>query len=85
VGLPVWSRNIAEDAILGLPAAVGKHPHCVRAIAVESTTLVYVSAETVPQVIRDISILGTQVLAVISEELGDLRKKASKLNVRIGN
>lgn len=84
-GIPVWSRNVAEGAILGLPSAVGKYSHCVRAIAVESTELVYVSADTLAELIRNTPTLGTQVLALISEELGDLRRKAKMLNVRIAN
>src|SRR4051812_45824974 len=60
-GVPVWSRNVAEGAILGLPPALGKYTHCVRAIAVESTELVYLSAETLAELIRDIPSLGTQV------------------------
>jgi len=84
-GVSVWSRNVAQGAILGLPAAVGKYQHCVQAIAVESTEMVYLSADTLLALIRDTPTLGAQVLAVISEELGDLRKKASMLNVRIRN
>lgn len=81
--IPVWSRVVSDSGILGLPAAIGRHAHHIRAVASDNSELIFVDAGTLSDVIRDDPKLGTQVLMLISEELSDLRRKAVILNGRL--
>lgn len=80
---PIWSRNVSEGGILGLPSAIGGHPHHIRAMATDNAEMIFVDAGTVAGMIQDDPTLGAQVLMLISEELGDLRRKAIMLNGRL--
>ena len=79
----VWSRNVFEYGILGLPAAIGHHPHYLRAIASDNTEVIFVDAATVASLIRDDPKLGGQVLMLISGELADLRRKMDMLRAQL--
>ncbi len=79
----VWSRNVSDYGILGLPSAVGHHPHHVRALASQNTELIFVDASTLADLIQREPKLGAQVLMSISEELSDLRRKAVMLNSQL--
>ena len=83
--IPVWSHIVPDSGILGLPAAIGRHAHHIRAVACDNSELIFVDAGTLSDVIRDDPKLGTQVLMLISEELSDLRRKAAMLNGRLNS
>ncbi len=79
-GLPVWSRCMGENAILGLPAAIGGYPHHIRAVARETSELIFVRRETLTQLVEHDTRIGARVLELISEELRDLRRKVVIFN-----
>jgi CRP-like cAMP-binding protein len=81
-GDSIWSRTVPEYGIVGLSAAIGRHMHCVRALASVDSELIFIPTATLARVISEQADLGSQVLAVIADELGDLRRKATMLNGR---
>src|SRR3954451_21855237 len=68
-GVAVWSRTVQAGAILGLAAAVGMKSHCLRAVALDETELVYLPAEKVQKLIRDNATVGVQIIKAMSEEV----------------
>jgi CRP-like cAMP-binding protein len=76
-GQPIWSRYVPEHGIIGLPAAVGKQPYSLRAVANDHAQLVFVRAEAVQDAIRNDATIGMQILRVMSEEVTALRRKFS--------
>jgi CRP/FNR family transcriptional regulator len=79
----VWSRTMSDYSILGLHSALGHHPHCVRAVARESSHVVFVSkGELADAILKDTS-LGAEVLLALGNELRDLQKKARMFNTRV--
>jgi CRP/FNR family transcriptional regulator, cyclic AMP receptor protein len=76
---PFWSRTMPAYSILGLSAAIGHYDHCVRAVARESSDVVFVPAGELAEVIRTDTSLGSEILMLISTELCDLYNKARML------
>jgi len=74
-GWVVWSREVHENAILGLPSAVGGYPHGVLATASGDSEVIFVRCEALADVIKMKPIIGSQVVAAISEEISDLRRR----------
>lgn len=78
-GCSVWSREVHENAILGLPSAVGGYPHGILAIARHDSDVIFLRSENLADAIERNPVTGSQVVAAISEELSDLRQKIAML------
>jgi len=82
-GRPVWTRMTNPGAILGLPSTLGHTPYSLRATAVGHVELVFVSQLKLEELVRQDTAIGTALLQVVGEELVDLRRKLSLLNLQI--
>lgn len=79
---PIWSRILGAGSILGLPSSVSGQPYSLRATTLEPTRAVFVSRDSVNQLMRQDPVLAAEILRVLSDELIDLRKKMSMLRSR---
>ena len=79
-GLPFWTRNVSEYAILGLPPTIGNHLHCLRAVARENCELVFIPALQIRRLLRTNPVLASWILQTIGDELCDLWKAAAVLS-----
>lgn len=73
-GFSLWSRTVAEYAILGLSASFGHRPHALRAIASESSELVFVPSPLLEDIVAHDGFIGQELLVLISQELSAVRK-----------
>ena len=84
-GAPAWSRIVGPGAILGLPSSVSGQPYTLSAVALENLDAAFVSRQTLCELMARDPELSNQVVRVLSEELGDLRRRISLLNATPGN
>lgn len=84
-GVPVWSRIVGPGAILGLPSTVSGQPYTLTAVALEKVDAAFVSRQTLCEMMSRDPELSHQVVRVLSEELGELRRKISLLNATPGS
>jgi len=82
-GSPVWTRMMKPGSILGLPSTFGHTPYSLRATAAGHVELVFVSQLKLEELVRQDTMVGTALLQVVGEELVDLRRKLSLLNLQI--
>jgi CRP/FNR family transcriptional regulator len=84
-GAPVWSRIVGPGAILGLPSTVSGQPYTLAAVALEKVDAAFVTRQTLCELMSRDPELSNQVVRVLSEELGDLRRRISLMNATPGN
>ena len=84
-GAPVWSKIVGPGAILGLPSTVSGQPYTLAAVALDTVDAAFVSRHTLCELMARDPELSNQVVRVLSEELGDLRRRISLLNATPGN
>ncbi len=78
-GVSRWSRIVGCGAILGLPSSISGEPYTLSAIALENVDATFISRNTVCELMaKDVSV-ATEIVSLLSEELGDLRRKVSVL------
>lgn len=71
-GVPLRTEIIAEYGILGLPAAISRLPHCLRAVATDNSELIFLRSEELTKLIRTNAELGMEIVTALSAELHDL-------------
>ena len=79
VGTSLWSRTVGEGAILGLPSAIAREPQRMKAEAIQPTELTFIEREKLAKLVKDNSVIGAEVVAQLSAELADVRRKWSML------
>jgi CRP-like cAMP-binding protein len=84
-GVPVWSKIVGPGTILGLPSTVSGQPYTLTAVALEKVDAAFVSRQTLCELMARDPELSNQVVRVLSEELGDLRRRISLLNATPGS
>lgn len=82
-GAPVWKRSISDGGILGLPPSIGKFPHYVRAIVSCEAEVVFVPVVEVVMLIQVNAGIGTQLLVAMKEELINVRRQYTTLNIPV--
>jgi CRP-like cAMP-binding protein len=78
-GKALWSRMVGQGAILGLASALGNESHVFRAVAIEPTEMAFIERDRLAKLVRDNPAIGTEILALLSSELTDVRRKWSML------
>ena len=79
-GVPVWSSAVSAGGILGLPNAISLRQHHVRATASADSSMAFVSAAKIMDLIHTDSYLGFMIIEVISEELSALYQRLAMLS-----
>jgi CRP-like cAMP-binding protein len=65
------------------PSTLGHTPYSLRATAVGHVELVFVSQLKLEELVRQDTMVSTALLRVVGEELVDLRRKLSLLNLQV--
>jgi CRP-like cAMP-binding protein len=78
-GKPLWSRMVGRGAILGLASAIGNEPQVFRAVAIEPTEMAFIERDRLAKLVRENPAIGTEIVAFLSAELTDVRRKWSML------
>ncbi len=69
LGVPLRTESVCEYGVLGLPAAISRLPHCLRAVAAENTELIFLPSGDLTKLIRANSELGTEIILALAAEL----------------
>jgi len=78
-GIPLWSRTVGEGAILGLPSAIAHEPQVWKAEAIQPTQLTFIEREKLSKLVKDNPQIGTEILALLSAEVREVRRKWTML------
>jgi CRP-like cAMP-binding protein len=78
-GTPLWSRIVGAGAILGLPSAIADEPQSMRAEAIQPTELTFIEREKLAKLVKDNPAIGSEIVALLSAEVSDVRRKWSML------
>lgn len=78
-GAALWSRTAGEGVILGLSSAIANDVQCLKAVAMEPTTLAFVEGEKLRKLVRDNPVIGAEILELLSAEVTELHRKWSML------
>jgi CRP/FNR family transcriptional regulator, cyclic AMP receptor protein len=76
-GTSLWSRTVGEGAILGLPSAIAREPQSIKAEALQPTELAFIEREKLAKLVKDNPAIGSEVVALLSAELVEVRRKWS--------
>jgi CRP-like cAMP-binding protein len=78
-GAPVWSRTVGQGAILGIASAIANEPQTFRAVAIDTTKTSFIEREKLTKLVLDNSRIGIEILAFLSAEVTEARRKWSML------
>jgi CRP-like cAMP-binding protein len=75
---PVLEQIATEGCVLGLPATMSGEPYSLTAVAVEHSTLLHLSRESLDRLIREDRDVAMQLLSLLSAELRSVRGEIAK-------